>query len=335
MASLDNITIKPSSPDTQSEMQRLLDKSHSPNMASLIDRTNDPMAAIDQLGTWLARSLVFGCQSKEQGIIIVLACRELGIGLTEFARTYEIVMNKLRKKALAAHAEFLKLGGKVRWLDLGSKDKPAAADLTFDGQTLKIEFSIDDARAAGLVKKDSNWEKWTSDMLCARVLSRGIARLAPQVYAGCEDDSSSAVSEMTGLPPLQLSVEETRTVNETAKQIISEAKAEAERIVKLPTPDVRSPDEKAEAAAGLAPVEKPKAKTPEVDEESFGKFLTLIDGKEQDCIRFLRQFPEGQTPWIGADDALMMISKGNLAWILKKPDAFKKRLNDFIAKEAK
>jgi hypothetical protein len=61
---------------TQSEMQRLLAGSHIPNMASLIDRTNDPMAAIDQLGTWLARSLVFGCQSKEQGIIIVLACRE-------------------------------------------------------------------------------------------------------------------------------------------------------------------------------------------------------------------------------------------------------------------
>jgi hypothetical protein len=144
---------------------------------------------------------------------------------------------------------------------------------------------------------------------------------------------------MTGLPPLQLE-EPAKT---TAQKIISVAEESGAKPIQLETKATsfqESPDEKAEAAGiapstPVAPVEKPKPKTPEVDEESFGKFLQLIASKEQECIRFLRQFPEGQKSWLGANDSLPMISKGNLAWILKKPEAFMKRLNDFLAKEAK
>lgn len=300
-------------------MDRLLAMSHNASMASLIDRCENPMAAIEKLGAWLSQSLLFGCNSVAQGIVIVLSCRELGISLTDFARTYDIVQGKLRKKAIAAHAEFLKLGGKVKWRSLGSKTEPATAEMSFDGQSLTVSFGVEDARQAGLFRKDSAWEKWPSELCCARVLSKGISRLAPQIYAGCEDASESAVSELVGMPELNI-----------------DRPAEASSTVATPVSDTQ-----AEAKTGLAPFvlpeptpKLPTLSCPTCNEEDFAKLLELVKGREQETARFLRQFPTKETAWLKEGESLAMISYGNLKLLLKAKTSFLERLNQFIEKEA-
>ena len=50
----------------------------------------------------------------------------------------------------------------------------------------KFEFRIEDARAAGLVKKDSNWEKWARRMLQARASSEAADVEFPEACMGLE-----------------------------------------------------------------------------------------------------------------------------------------------------
>lgn len=54
-----------------------------------------------------------------------------------------------------------------------------------DGAWLEVEFSADDARAAGLLgKRGKVWSAYRSDMLWARAVSRLCRRMFPDVIAG-------------------------------------------------------------------------------------------------------------------------------------------------------
>lgn len=50
-------------------------------------------------------------------------------------------------------------------------------------QVGKSEFTIEEAKRAGLTSKD-NWKKYPSDMLFARAISRGARRFAPGIFGG-------------------------------------------------------------------------------------------------------------------------------------------------------
>ncbi len=182
------------------DFQNLLNRPYA-SIETYVNKADDSLAAIERLGQWIARCGMFGCDRSEQGNIIALSCIELGISLTEFARTYDLVKGKLRKKALAAQVAFEDLGGVVEWIDIGDNGSgKAEAKLTYNGQSRVFSFTVEDAKKAGLDRgSESNWQKWQSEMLCARVLSRGIARLCPRVYAGCEDSDDAPA------PVLQLS----------------------------------------------------------------------------------------------------------------------------------
>ena len=53
------------------------------------------------------------------------------------------------------------------------------------GDTMSTSFSIAEAKKAGLVRKDSGWEKFPEDMCYSRALSRLARRLFPDVISGC------------------------------------------------------------------------------------------------------------------------------------------------------
>lgn len=58
--------------------------------------------------------------------------------------------------------------------------------ITLDGEDLTpvSRFSIDDARAAGLVKKNGNWDKWPRKMLYWRALSWAVDFHCPHLFGG-------------------------------------------------------------------------------------------------------------------------------------------------------
>jgi hypothetical protein len=190
----------------QTDMERLAampHKSHA-SIETYINSAPDHLKAIETVGQWIAKSTMFGADRVESGIIVAITCIEKQIGLVEFSRTYDLIPTKngirLRKKALAAHAEFEDMGGKVTWLDLGdsgAENAEARVELEYKGQKRVFKFSQEDAKRAGLAGGDKSsgmYARWPSQMLCSRALSDGIARLCPKVYAGCEDQDESAPS---------------------------------------------------------------------------------------------------------------------------------------------
>jgi hypothetical protein len=176
---------------------------HRASLKTYVNQSSEPTKAIESFGRWIAKSGMFGCTREEQGMVIIIACIEMGIGLVEFSQTFDIMHNgKLRKKALAAQVEFENLGGTVRWIDCGENRQTAEVELTFKGQSRTFKFTLDDAKRAKVFKTDGAWETWTADMLCARALSRGISRMCPRVYAGFESDYEESPSAIV-LPKVE------------------------------------------------------------------------------------------------------------------------------------
>jgi hypothetical protein len=182
----------------------------------LYSKLNDPLAAVKQLGEVIARSQFAGCDRVEQGQFLALVCLSENKTPTEILRTFDIVEGKLRKKALAALAEFNAMGGKHKWISTGEgvfadeNERFAEIELTLGDAVLRTRFSIADAIRGGAKLKsqkgfDTVWAKNPANMLRARCISNGVAMLAPSIFAGDVEDYTSEVApreiKMESVPP--------------------------------------------------------------------------------------------------------------------------------------
>lgn len=190
-------------------------KKHMSQALEVYSKINDPFAAAIQIGSHFAKSGMFGVDRAEAGTILALACITENRTPFEIARTYDIVEGKLRKKALACFAEFRKAGGRVKWINTGDDGKEAEADIEFEGQTLRVKFTIEDARKQGLIRPKSAWEKTPGNMLRARVISNAIGMLAPEIVAGLVDGDDEQQPEPN--PVLQATVTEVKPTAPTPK----------------------------------------------------------------------------------------------------------------------
>ncbi|HYG22751.1 MAG TPA: hypothetical protein VEH04_08220 [Verrucomicrobiae bacterium] len=166
----------------------------------LYSKINNPVEAIERIGQFLAKSGMFGCEKVEQGQVLAMECLATGKPPSVIARTYHILDNKLSKKALAALAEFRQMGGKHKWVKDGTDGKEAVLELALEGNTITSKFTIEEAKAQGLIRPKSNWEKTPANMLRARAISNGVAMLAPEIYAG--DSSDEDIQPAASSEPL-------------------------------------------------------------------------------------------------------------------------------------
>lgn len=114
----------------------------------------------------VGRELGFGVTESMMGVHLIEGRPALGAGLMANAVKRSGVYDYRIREHDNDHCEiafFQKLGG--RWDELG-----------------RSVFSIDDARRAGLVKAQSNWEKWPKNMVFARALSNGVRFYCPDVF---------------------------------------------------------------------------------------------------------------------------------------------------------
>jgi hypothetical protein len=170
-------------------------------LEQITSSSGNQLDAIKVVGEWIAKSGLFGCTKQEQGMVIAIACREEGIGLVQFSQRYHITNDgKLVRKSSNYFAEFRKRGGRVKWLVDGDDGKLASAEFTFEGQTITRSFSIEQAKAQGLVKPGSGWAKVPGNMLRARVLTNGIGMLCPEIVTGEELEPMGDVPELKLAP---------------------------------------------------------------------------------------------------------------------------------------
>jgi hypothetical protein len=160
---------------------------------TMYDKISDPMAAISQMGEWISKSGLFGCEKVEQGMVLAMASYSERRPITDICRRFHIVKGKLAMKAEAMLAEFNQRGGKHVWVK--SDDKVATLRLSYDQfKDFEVSFTIKDAERAGLcgtegaMNKGQNgpgsWQKMPDAMLRARVTSKAIRMVCPEIVAG-------------------------------------------------------------------------------------------------------------------------------------------------------
>lgn len=229
----------------------------------LYSKLNDPIAAIKSLGTMFAKSGMFGCEKEEQGQVLAMICLSERKSPVAITTNYDIVEGKLRKKALAALADFRSAGGKHKWLASGDtpavKDEDRFAELELtdrEGVKVTYRYSMADARAEGLVKDRSRWVKRPGNMLRARCISNGLGMICPEIFAG-EDDNESPETEPKPL------------LRETAPATVKAEPKKPENVIDVPSTIVSQTEPKsAEVVPPVsAPVEESKVVYTEADIE--------------------------------------------------------------------
>ena len=146
------------------------------------------LGELESAGKLLAQSGMFGVQNAAAGFVIAATCKQQGISLLEFRRTYHIVDGNPSMRSDAMLAEFRKRGGKCRIL--ANDTKEAKAEFEFEGLKKVFAFTIEDAKRIGDCYKGDgktmkyNWTKRPEDMLWARLVSRTLRRLCPEIVAG-------------------------------------------------------------------------------------------------------------------------------------------------------
>lgn len=201
-------------------------------LTTMYDKISDPMAAISQMGEWISKSGLFGCEKVEQGMVLAMASYSERRPITDICRRYHIVKGKLSMKAEAMLAEFNHRGGKHVWVK--SDDKQAVLRLTYDQfDKFEVSFTIKDAERAGLCGADGkmnsgqngpgSWQKMPDAMLRARVTSKAIRMVCPEIVAGVytpeevEDSRPVTTVEVKSLFK-KLEAPEIETVVETIKE---------------------------------------------------------------------------------------------------------------------
>lgn len=145
------------------------------------------MSDLETIGSAIAKSGMFGVKNEAGGIVIAATCHQQGITLMDYHRTYHTIDGKPSMKADAMLAAFRKQGGKYTIVE--NSTSRAAATFTFEGAKYDFEYTIEDAKRTGdCLKGDGKmkdiWTKRPEDMLWARMVSRAIRRLAPEINAG-------------------------------------------------------------------------------------------------------------------------------------------------------
>jgi hypothetical protein len=173
------------------------------------------MADLARAGEAVSQSGMFGVANAGAGMVVVATCQSQGISLMEFARTYHIIEGKPSMRADAMLAEFRKRGGRYRMIS-NTIDKAAAA-FEFEGNKIEFVVTIDDAKRTGdAFKSDGktlkhNWAHRADDMLWARMVSKAVRRLCPEIVYGLySPEETGDFQQERGAPnrePVQITVE--------------------------------------------------------------------------------------------------------------------------------
>lgn len=151
---------------------------------STYDKVHDPMVAAEQLGNWIAKSGMFGCERPEQGAILAMQCIVERKAPLELAKHYHIIGGRLSLRADAMLALYRERGGKVQWQQYDSNG--AKARWIYDGNDITLAYTLDDAKQAGLLpaRGGSGWAKFPAEMMRARLISKAVRMIAPEVCTG-------------------------------------------------------------------------------------------------------------------------------------------------------
>jgi hypothetical protein len=141
-----------------------------------------PLAEIERMADYVAKSGLFGAKNKDQAVALMMLAQAEGMHPMTAARDFDIIQGRPSKKAEAMLRDFHRAGGKVEWHQLTD----TVADATFSheiGGSFRCTWDIDRAKRAGLGGKEM-WTKWPRQMLRSRCVSEGCKTVYPSATSG-------------------------------------------------------------------------------------------------------------------------------------------------------
>lgn len=141
-----------------------------------------PLRDIQTMADAMATSGLFGMKSAAEALALMLVAQSEGQHPATIAQDYDIIQGKAARKTHSVLARFQAAGGRVEWHELTEN----RADATFShpsGGSLRIDWTFDQAKKAGLTGKD-NWKNFPRAMLRARCIAEGVRAVYPAALGG-------------------------------------------------------------------------------------------------------------------------------------------------------
>lgn len=143
-----------------------------------------PFDEMTKMAASIVKSKLFGFETQEQALAIMMIAQAEGRHPALAARDYHIIQNRPALKADAMLARFQAGGGVVEWTAYsddkvsGKFSHPASCP-----RPIEIVWTLEQAKRIGLANKD-NWRKYPRAMLRSRVISEGVRTVYPGIAVG-------------------------------------------------------------------------------------------------------------------------------------------------------
>lgn len=142
-----------------------------------------PMQDLQTMAKALADSGMFGFKTPQQALAIMLVAQSQGIPAAQACVDFDLIQGKPAMTARAMLARFQQAGGVINWIEYTDEVCEAEFSHPQCPRPVKIRWTLDDAKRAGLTMKD-NWKKYPRQMLSSRVMSEGVDRCYPSASGG-------------------------------------------------------------------------------------------------------------------------------------------------------
>lgn len=141
-----------------------------------------PLNDMQTMAGAMAQSGLFGVKNATQALALMLVAQAEGQHPATIAQDYDVIQGRAARKTHSVLARFQQAGGVVQWQELSD----SRAEATFShpqGGSLRISWTLDQARRAGLAGKD-NWKNYPRAMLRARCIAEGVRAVYPAAIGG-------------------------------------------------------------------------------------------------------------------------------------------------------
>lgn len=145
--------------------------------------TRDELEVLQTISKSAAESKYFNSLGGVSGIFtIALYARELGVSpMTAIFGGFSNINGKLTMSAELMNSLIRRAGHKLQIETCNNELCTIKGERCDTKETARVSFTLVEAKSAGLVRAGGSWDKYTSDMLFARCLSRLRRRLFPDI----------------------------------------------------------------------------------------------------------------------------------------------------------
>lgn len=141
-----------------------------------------PFQEMESMASYIVRSRLFGAKDESQAMSLMLLAQAEGCHPMTAIQDFDIVQGRPARKTHSILARFQSAGGTVAWEEISGL-RAVGVFSHKQGGSLRVEWTFDQAKKAGLTGKD-NWKNYPQAMLRARCIAEGVRAVYPGAIGG-------------------------------------------------------------------------------------------------------------------------------------------------------